>query len=85
MAAEPNRVIDYYSRLHSEHCYSLATVVPKALPPEIAPEGASADETGTEEGVSAETPDAGGGGEVESLSETEDETPDSEQTESAAT
>lgn len=32
LAAEPNRVLDFYIRLHSEHCLSIATIVPEPLP-----------------------------------------------------
>lgn len=32
LAAEPNRVLDFYIRLHSEHCYSIATITPEAMP-----------------------------------------------------
>ncbi len=34
MAPEPNRVLDFRSRLHSEHCYTLATVKPVVVTPQ---------------------------------------------------
>ncbi|NLN93010.1 MAG: M20/M25/M40 family metallo-hydrolase [Candidatus Hydrogenedens sp.] len=31
LAAEPNRVLDFYVRLHSEHCFTIATVTPEEM------------------------------------------------------